>query len=259
MYIQKYKNIVIKIGSSTLMYLMESVYENDIKNSPFQNFIKDITQIMQFSNVTLVTSGAIATARRILNLPKPVNISQKQALSSIGQIYLMQEYIQAFHKYNIKAGQILLTKNDISDEKSLANLHSTLNSLRMLNAIPIINENDAISTDEIKVGDNDTLATNIALAIHADALIILTDVDGIYDSNPNENPNAILITHTSGLIEQESISETEFGSGGISTKIRAGNIAVQNNFDAIITNGRKVQPLTSIKENYCTIFNKPLL
>lgn len=247
MHIQKYKNIVIKIGSNTLIYITE--------NNLFQEFVTEITNIMKFADITIVTSGAIATARRILSMAKPQEISQKQALSSIGQAHLMQEYIKAFAKHDIKAAQILLTKNDISNEKSLANLHATLQALRQMNAVPIINENDAISTDEIKVGDNDTLAAYVAKAIHADALIILTDVDGVYDSNPNTNPNAKLITHANTLKEEEEDSSTEFGSGGITTKIRAGNIAIQHGFEAIITNGRKKNPLTGISEGNCTIFN----
>jgi glutamate 5-kinase len=121
----------------------------------------------------------------------------------------MQEYITGFAKSNIKVGQILLTKNDISNTQSLLNLHSTLNALREMNAIPILNENDAISTDEIKVGDNDTLASHIARAINADLLIILTDVNGVYDFNPNENPNAKLIMQTGGIQERDSPGNRE--------------------------------------------------
>jgi len=249
MFIKEYKNIVIKIGSSTVIWLKE--------NNLFENFILDISFVMNFAQVTLVTSGAIATARTILNMPKPTEISQKQALSSIGQIYLMQEYIDGFAKNNIKVGQILLTKNDISNAQSLVNLHSALNALREMNAIPILNENDAISTDEIKVGDNDTLASHIARAINADLLIILTDVNGVYDSNPNENPNAKLITQTNGIQEQYAGEvSTEFGSGGIETKIRAGNFAIEHGFSAIITNGRKMNAITTISQGNCTIFSK---
>jgi len=249
MLIKKYQNIVIKIGSSTVIWLKE--------NGLFENFIADISSVMKFAQVTLVTSGAIATARTLLNMPKPTETSQKQAFSSIGQIHLMQEYITGFAKSNIKVGQILLTKNDISNAQSLLNLHSTLNALREMNAIPILNENDAISTDEIKVGDNDTLASHIALAINADLLIILTDVNGVYDSNPNENPNAELITQTNGIQELESGEvSTEFGSGGIETKIRAGNFAVEHGFSAIITNGRKMNPITTIEQGDCTVFCK---
>jgi len=249
MFIKEYKNIVIKIGSSTVIWLKE--------NNLFENFILDISFVMNFAQVTLVTSGAIATARTILNMPKPTEISQKQALSSIGQIYLMQEYIDGFAKNNIKVGQILLTKNDISNAQSLVNLHSALNALREMNAIPILNENDAISTDEIKVGDNDTLASHIARAINADLLIILTDVNGVYDSNPNENPNAKLITQTNGIQEQYAGEvSTEFGSGGIETKIRAGNFAIEHGFSAIITNGRQMNAITTISQGNCTIFSK---
>jgi len=240
MFISKYKNIVVKIGSNTLVHLIE--------NNLFENFIEEIVTVKQFANITIVTSGAIATARKSMNFPKPIDISQKQALSSIGQVQLMHIYYQAFAK---KANE------DINNPKSLKNLQSTISSLRTLNAIPVINENDAISTDEIKIGDNDTLAAHVSCAINADLLVILTDVNGVYDTNPHTNLQARIITHT-GVIKIDNTqihSETEFGSGGIMTKIKAGNIAIENGFHAVITNGRSTQPLTSIKEGYCTIFS----
>jgi glutamate 5-kinase len=249
MFISKYKNIVVKIGSNTLVNLIE--------NNLFENFIEEIVTVKQFANITIVTSGAIATARKSMNFPKPIDISQKQALSSIGQVQLMHIYYQAFAKKAIKMGQILLTNEDINNPKSLKNLRATISSLRTLNAIPVINENDAISTDEIKIGDNDTLAAHVSCAINADLLVILTDVNGVYDSNPHINLQAKIITHT-GIIKFDNTqihSETEFGSGGIITKIKAGNIAIENGFHAIITNGRRSQPLTSIEEGYCTIFS----
>ncbi len=248
MFLRNYQNIVVKIGSNTLTYLMEANF--------FCSFVKDINIINNFAKVTIVTSGAIATARKELNLPKPESIPQKQALSSIGQVYLMHAYHQEFLKVGIKVGQILVTSEDIKNTKSLQNLHSTINTLREMNAIPVINENDAISTEEIKIGDNDTLASHIACAIKADLLIILTDVNGVYDSNPNTNPNAKIITHTGAIPLEKFENEplTEFGSGGILTKIKAGNIAVINGFHCIITNGRIPNPLVSIAEGKCTVF-----
>ena len=249
MFIKRYQNIVVKIGSNTLVYLIE--------NNLFEEFIEEIAIVRQFANITIVTSGAIATARKSMNFPKPIDISQKQALSSIGQVQLMHIYYKAFANKQIKMGQILLTNEDINNPKSLKNLRATISSLRTLNAIPVINENDAISTDEIKIGDNDTLAAHVSCAINADLLVILTDVNGVYDSNPHTNPQAKIITHTGTInINNTPIhSETEFGSGGIITKIKAGNIAIANGFHTIITNGRNSQPLTSIKEGYCTIFS----
>lgn len=249
MLLQKYKNIVIKIGSNTLGHLIE--------NNLFISFVEDIKLLKSFANITVVTSGAIATARKELNLPKPQEIAQKQALSSVGQVYLMHTYHKEFSKFEMKIGQILLTSEDISNSASLLNLRTTINALRSLDATPVINENDAISTEEIKIGDNDTLAAHVACAIKADLLIILTDVNGVYDSNPNTNPNAKIITHTGKISLQQFENEplTEFGSGGIVTKIKAGNIAVENGFHAIITNGRIKNPVTSITEGKCTVFN----
>ena len=222
----------------------------------FNSFIEDIKTINSFAKVTIVTSGAIATARKELNLPKPTGIPQKQALSSIGQVYLMHAYHQEFAKLGIKVGQILLTSEDINNVKSLQNLHATINTLREMNAVPVINENDAISTEEIKIGDNDTLAAYVACTIKADLLIILTDVNGVYDFNPNTNPNAKIITHTGEIALEKFENEplTEFGSGGIITKVKAGNIAVANGFHCIITNGRTPNPLVSITEGKCTVF-----
>ncbi len=247
MLIEKYKNIVIKIGSNTLMYM----FEHDL----FLSFVEDIRCIMKFARITIVTSGAIAMARTELNIQKPSNILQKQALSSIGQAQLMHKYNLEFQKYDINVGQILLTSKDIANPQALRNLQHTITALRKFNAIPIINENDALATKEIKIGDNDTLSACIAKAVEADLLIILTDVKGVYTLHP-KNAKAKIITHT-GILETEQFEGeelTQFGSGGMVTKVKAGNIALKNRCHAIIANGRKSNPLQSITEGQCTMF-----
>lgn len=250
MFVKKYKNIVIKVGSNAV--------RNMIVNGLLQSFVCDIKELQEFSNITIVTSGAIATAREFMKISRPSDISQKQALSAMGQVQLMSIYFQEFQKQYIKIGQILLTHADINNQHSLVNLKSTINALRNFNAIPILNENDAIATDEIKIGDNDTLSAHIACAINADLLIILTDVDGVYNKNPNKNSDAKLVTHTGIMMEEVASGnqETEFGTGGIATKIHAGNIAVKNGFDAIITNGYISNPIKCINDGKCTIFSK---
>lgn len=252
MMITKYKNIVIKIGSNTLLHLIE--------NNLFTSFVEDVVFVKEFADVTIVTSGAIATARKMFNIGQAKDISQKQAMASIGQVFLMQKYVTELAKYNIHAGQILLTHLDTTNPQYTENLRLTISSLRGLNAIPIINENDTIANDEIKIGDNDTLSARVAIAISADLLILLTDVSGVYNENPQTNPNAkiinsITLDNINNIMENNVNNKmTEFGSGGIYTKIKAGKTAIENGFDAIISNGRNIKPLSSITKENCTLF-----
>ena len=202
----------------------------------------------------MVTSGAVATARINLKIQKPSTLPQKQALSSVGQVMLMEKYSKELNEHGINIGQILLTKEDIATLKSLNNLKTTLETMREMLIFPIINENDAIATNEIKISDNDTLSAHVAKGIGANLLIILTDVDGIFDKNPKKHPNAKLIFKTGKMQIQETDEDSNFGSGGITTKIKAGNIGIENGFDVIIANGRKLKPISSILEGKCTIF-----
>lgn len=234
----KAQTVVIKVGTSTITYdtgrLNLSVIEklvlviSDLKN--------------QGKRVVLVTSGAIGVGSAKLGLKKrPEKMSEKQAVASIGQCELMYIYDKLFAEYGYHIGQILLTREEVSDKKRKKNVINTFNTLLKYNAIPIVNENDSISTEEIEFGDNDTLSAIVSELIDAELLIILSDIEGMYDKDPREDENAKLIP----VIEiiDETIENaagnkgTSRGTGGMLTKITAAKIAVKAGTNMVIANG----------------------
>ncbi len=201
----------------------------------------------------LVSSGAQAVGVSALNLSeKPSEIEKKQAVASVGQASLMMIYHKLFREYNIVPGQVLITKDILEHEDRKRNAVNTFKALLDYGVIPIVNENDTVATDEIIVGDNDTLSAIVAEIVEADLLILLSDIDGLYDENPSENHKATLIDEVSyideTILQMATGSSTSLGTGGMITKLQAGQIANSHNIDMIIANSEVPHILQSILE-----------
>ena len=231
--------IVIKIGTSTLAHptghlnirLVDELCKtiSDIKNAGHQ--------------VILVSSGAIGMGVGKLGLlERPRDIPTKQAAAAVGQCELMYTYDKLFGEYNHTVAQLLITGEDIRTQQRHDNFSNTLNRLLELGAMPIINENDTVSTDEIVIGDNDTLAAYVAESVKAELLILLSDIDGLYTADPHKDLNAKLIPVIESLTDEiyalAGASSTKQGTGGMVTKLRAAAIATEAGCDMVIANGK---------------------
>ena len=256
MYLKNSKIIVIKIGSSLL------IDENKkIRKKWLSEFSKDIKDLLnQNKRIIIVSSGAIAMGCKKLNLSKRnLKLDKSQAVASIGQIELMNLFTETFLKNKINISQILLTLEDTEQRRRALNAKRTFENLFQLNFIPIVNENDSIATSEIKYGDNDRLASRVAQISAADALILLSDVEGLYTTNPKINKNAELIKEIKNIdknIEQISTKSVgEHGTGGMKTKIDAAKICQLSGCIMAIANGLPLRPIKRIIEkNNCTWF-----
>ena len=256
MFLKNSKNIVIKIGSSLLVDKKQKIRKNWLLS-----FAKDIKKLMsKDKKVTIVSSGAIALGCKKMNYKKTnLKLDKSQAVASIGQIELMNLYSQAFSKCKINISQILLTLDDTEERRRSINAKRTFENLFQLNYLPIVNENDTIATSEIKYGDNDRLASRVAQITDADTLILLSDVDGLYTKNPKIHKDAKLIKKVFDINKElQNISikgTTEYGSGGMDTKIEAAKISNLAGCNMIIANGLYMNPISQInKKNYCTWF-----
>ena len=233
------KRVVIKVGTSTLAHptghinirLMEELVKvmSDLQNSGRQ--------------LVLVTSGAIGVGAGKLGLrERPRDIPGKQAAAAVGQCELMYLYDQYFSAYNHTVGQVLLTNYSLQDQESRENVRNTFEALLDLGAIPVVNENDTVATDEIRVGDNDTLSAIVAQVIGADCLIILSDIDGLYDRNPAADPGARLVPEVSviddALLATAGGAGSGLGTGGMLTKLHAARIVQRAGGDTYIINGK---------------------
>ncbi len=253
------KRIVIKIGSSSLVNKNLSINDNMIDNIMHNiKMLKD-----KGIDVALVSSGAIASGMYELNLnKKPKELSLKQACASVGQARLMEIYNLKAAKYNLHIGQILLNHDDFEVRLRMNYLTQTLDSMFMHNIIPIINENDTLAVEEIKVGDNDTLAALISPMVQADLLILFSDIDGLYDKNPKLYNDAKLISDVyeinDDIVNMASGATSNVGTGGMSTKINAANIVTLANSNMIICNSNKIDKLLDIVEGneIGTLFHK---
>ncbi len=243
------EKIVIKIGSSLL------INQNKFNSSWFSHFIDDVIfLIKKKKKVIIVASGAVSLGKKYLNInKKKISIEMKQAYAACGQVILMKNFMKSFEKKKKKVAQILLTFSDTEDRKKSLNSRETINKLIDLNIIPIINENDTVATDELKFGDNDRLAARVAQVVDADLLILLSDVNGLYDKNPKSNKDAHLISEISEInskIFKMSTSETnDYGSGGMLTKIQAAEIAFTFGCDTIIMRGNIKNPILNFEKN----------
>ena len=256
MYLNNSKIIVVKIGSSLL------VDDNKkIRKKWLTTFAKDIKELKSKNKkIIIVSSGAIALGCKKINYNKKnIKLDISQAIASIGQIELMNLFSQTFMKYKLNISQILLTLEDTEERRRSLNAKRTFENLFGLDFIPIVNENDTIATSEIKYGDNDRLASRVAQITNADTLILLSDVDGLFTKNPKIFKNAKLIKKVNDLskdIKNINIKgTTEFGSGGMNTKIEAAKICNLAGCNMIIANGLYLNPLSRIeKKDICTLF-----
>ena len=256
MYLKNYKTIVIKVGSSLLIDAKKKVRRTWLEK--FALDIKDLKN--KKKNVIIVSSGAIALGCEKLKInKKSIKLDKSQAVASIGQIELMNLYKNIFNRYKINLSQILITLEDTEKRRRAINAKRTFENLFDLNYVPIVNENDSIATSEIKYGDNDRLASRVAQILGADCLILLSDVDGLYSSNPKINKNAKLINKINNIdtniekIATKSIGE--HGTGGMITKIEAAKICQNSGCNMVIANGLMNRPILNIdKTNKGTWF-----
>jgi glutamate 5-kinase len=241
--------IVIKIGTSTLTHKNGSVNIRRI-----ESLCKIISDIKNAGNeIILVSSGAIGMGTAKLNLKeRPKDIAGKQAAAAVGQCELMYIYDKEFGLHNHTVAQILLTAPDLKTPDRHEKFENTMHRLIELGALPIINENDTVATEEIVFGDNDTLAALVAESVKADLLILLSDIDGLYTEDPHKNPEAKIIPEVYEITpEIEALSGgagSEHGTGGMITKIRAARIATEAGCDMIIANGSSPEILYDITD-----------
>lgn len=254
--IKKAKRIVLKFGTNVL-----TRHDGTMALSRIYSFIEAVSDLKkQGKEIVIVTSGAVGMGAKKLGMEsKPVLVSLKKACAAIGQGQLMYFYEEAFEKFSVLTAQMLLTEDDFSKRKKYLSLKDTLNNLLELGVIPIINENDAISTYEfgnyhvediiVSFGDNDKLSALVMSTLDADLLVILSDIDGLYDDNPNENPNAQLIPLVKKItpeIEALGFGAGSKGRGGMKTKLEAAKVATRSGGMAIIANGKKSGTIESI-------------
>lgn len=245
------QRIVIKIGSSSLTHPQTGEL-NLLKIEKLIRILCDLRG--EGRDVVLVSSGAIAAGRQALGGQKrPESISEKQAYAAVGQARLMMVYQKLFSEYNRVAAQVLLTKDTMTNEVSRYNAQNTFDELIQLGAIPIVNENDTVSTHEIQFGDNDRLSAIVAALIGADLLILLSDIDGLYSDDPRKNPRAQFIS----LVEEISpelldmgkdTAGSDVGTGGMSAKLAAARIATDSGSDMVIANGKNVEIIHDIMQ-----------
>lgn len=245
------RRIVIKVGTSTLTHETGKIN--------IRRMIKLCSVLADLHNsgreVVLVTSGAIGVGVGKLGLKeRPKDIPGRQAAATVGQCELMFMYDKFFGENGVKTGQLLITKSDIENEKRRINLENTFLKLFEYEAVPIVNENDSVATEEIVYGDNDSLSAIVAKLIHADLLVILSDIDGLFDDNPNENPDASFIPVVKEINDDILAlckgAGTDRGTGGMVTKIHAAEIATNASIPTVIMNGTAPQDIYKIIDGH---------
>jgi glutamate 5-kinase len=234
------KRVVIKIGSRVLTDL-----DGALDMSVFGKICDEIACLRRLGReVVVVSSGAIAAGRSELGLiDKPRTIPQKQAAAAVGQTRLMQAYECAFAPHSLKTAQVLLTSEDLGSRQRFLNARATIDALLGFGIIPIINENDTVVVDEIKFGDNDNLSALVTNVAEADLLLILTDIEGFYNADPNSHPDAVLIPLVKGITPEVERaaggSGSSVGTGGMATKVAAAKKAGKNGVSTIIASGKQ--------------------
>lgn len=249
----KGKRIVVKLGTSTLTH--ES---GKLNLQKMEKIVRALADIQGAGNeVIVVTSAAISVGTAKMGLPeRPKELKYKMAIAAVGQARIMHIYDNLFSEYNRTVAQILLTGANVEDEVSAQHLSNTFLALLEMGVIPIVNENDSVSSAEIEsghkkiLGDNDTLSAIVARLTNADLLILMSDIDGLYDSDPRKNPDAKLLSEVSELtpeiLEMAGGAGSAHGTGGMTTKLTAAKIAMEAGFDMVITNSSNVDNLYDI-------------
>ena len=259
------KRIVVKVGSSSLLH-------SSTKRLDYHKIDVLVRELSDLKNrgkdVILVSSGATAVGREVIRrtgggaeLAEDSPITVKQACAAIGQARLMMTYQRFFNDYNQISAQVLMDKNTIENTLSKYNLYNTFNELLKFDVIPIVNENDSVATYEYSVGDNDKLSAMVASLMHADLLILLSDIDGLYTDDPRINPDARFIEYVPVVDDQvmnmaKGTTGSESGTGGMSTKIHAAMIAVRSGCDMVIVNSRQMSIIHEVVQgkNIGTLF-----
>ncbi len=239
--------IVVKVGTSTLAHATGQLNIRHV-----QTLVRVLSDLKNAGHqLILVSSGAIGMGVGKLLLPgRPSDMATKQAAAAVGQCELMYTYDKLFGEYNHTVAQLLVTGEDIQDEKRHRNFETTLNRLLELGALPIINENDTVATQEIEIGDNDTLGAVVAVSVGADLLVLLTDINGLYTADPHTHPDAELIPRvevlTPEILALAGGAGTTLGTGGMATKLRAAQLAGDAGVEMVIANGANPEVLYDI-------------
>ncbi len=243
------KTLILKIGSSTL-----TAGSNRISRGKIEDIARQIVALQKDHNIAIVSSGAIATAKHFIEVNNWQLSGSRQALSAIGQPILMQIYNEIFRDFGIASAQCLLTYRDFDNQDAQANIKNTLGDLFKNNFVPIINENDTIAIDEIVFGDNDKLSAYVANLLDADLLMLASDIDGLFDKNPQKHSDAQLIPVINNIVECKKYIDdnvdNQLGTGGMTSKIQAAEICARCGTQMWIVNGGKTNfILDSIQKN----------
>ncbi len=258
--LSKFHRVVVKVGSSLLV----DSAAGRVHEGWLASLAEDITALhAEKRDILVVSSGAIALGRAVLKLPRgPLKLEDSQAAAAVGQIALARTWAEALGRHGVAAGQILLTLSDTEERRRYLNARTTIARLLEWRSVPVINENDTVATNEIRYGDNDRLAARVATMTSADLLVLLSDVDGLYDAPPREGASANLIPLVERITPEiegmAGASGSELSRGGMLTKIEAGKIATTGGVHMVIAPGRIAHPLRAIKDGgRCTWFLTP--
>lgn len=241
--------VVVKVGTSTLAHKSGCI---DIRH--IEQLCKVISDLKNAGHeMVLVSSGAIGMGVGKLALnERPSDMQTKQAVAAVGQCELMYAYDKLFSEYNHTVAQVLVTGQDMEDEQRHNNITNTVNRLLQLKVLPVINENDTVATEEISIGDNDTLGALVAVSVKADLLVMLSDIDGMYTADPYADKDAKLIkivdVINSDILAASGDKHSGLGTGGMNTKLRAAGICMKNGTDTVIANGSNPAVLYDILE-----------
>ena len=245
--LRKAKRIVVKIGSSLLVDNERA----EIREDWLDSLACDLSRFRaRGQEIMVVSSGAIALGRKKSGLlsTRNLRLEESQAAAAVGQILLAHAYQHILERHNLNIAQILLTLEDTEHRRKHLNARNTLNQLLKIGVVPVINENDTVATSEIRFGDNDRLAARVAAMTSTDCLILLSDIDGLYDSDPRQNPRASHIAEVSEITEDikamAGAAPAGYSSGGMITKLDAANIAMDGGCDMVITDGKCIEPLS---------------